>query len=295
MRLRSHLAAVAVLLGLPAAAMAQQPCYRIGTAPCVPFSIPALPTGVGAGVAPAGTAGNPLYVTGGTGGGSGGGSGGGGTVTQGPAGSAPWPVQQSGALPAGTNALGSVAVSNLPATQAVSGSVVVSNLPATQAVSAASALPIAPPGTVSTAVSPAVQATAYTGGQVLGGKLTLSGAARAAALGGLVQSASVSFAGGAQPAMDLVLFSADPTASTLTDKAALAVAAADLGKVVGVVHVGDCTLLGASAPSLCQAQQQAVPFRLSAGTSLFGALVARASVTPASTSDVLVTLRVLQD
>ena len=40
----------------------------------------------------------------------------------------------SGSLPAGTNALGSVSVSNFPATQPISGSVSVSNFPATQAV-----------------------------------------------------------------------------------------------------------------------------------------------------------------
>lgn len=47
-------------------------------------------------------------------------------------------VTISTALPAGTNAIGSVSVSNFPATQPVSGTVSVSNFPATQAVSAAS-------------------------------------------------------------------------------------------------------------------------------------------------------------
>ncbi len=57
-----------------------------------------------------------------------------GAVTQ----SSSWSINLSGALPTGSNAIGSVSVSNFPATQPVSGSVSVSNLPATQPISAAS-------------------------------------------------------------------------------------------------------------------------------------------------------------
>jgi hypothetical protein len=57
-------------------------------------------------------------------------------------------------LPSGSNAIGSVTVSNLPSTQSVSGSVSISNFPATQPISA-SALPL-PSGAATAAKQPAL-------------------------------------------------------------------------------------------------------------------------------------------
>lgn len=146
-------------------------------------------------------------------------------------------------------------------------------------------------------VSPTVQATSYAGSNaapvVIGGLLLFDGAARAANGSGLVQSTRVTFASGSAPSLDVVLFNANPTASTVTDHANLAVVAADLGKVFAVLHVNDCTPLGAASPSVCQAGQQAVPFVLPAGQAIYAAVVARSSVTLGSTTDMGVTLGVL--
>lgn len=143
-------------------------------------------------------------------------------------------------------------------------------------------------------VTPTVQAAAYAVGNVIGGLLTLTGAARAVG-SGLIQQVMATFVSGVVPSLDIIFFNASPTGSTVTDKTALAVATADLGKVVGVVHASDGTLLGATLPSIVQATQQALAFNLPSGTSLFAAVVTRTAITLTSTADMILTTRILQD
>src|SRR5690349_8581215 len=81
-------------------------------------------------------------------------------------------------------------------------------------------------------VVPTVQAAAYSSGNVIGGLLTFAGAARVAAGSGIIQTAMVSFTSGVQPSLDFVFFNASPTGSTITDKTAIAVANADVGKII---------------------------------------------------------------
>jgi hypothetical protein len=76
---------------------------------------------------------------------------------------------------------------------------------------------------------------------------------------------------------------------------AVAIAAADLAKVIGVLHLTDTTLLGAAAPSVVQATTAVMPFDLRTGTVLYGVLIARAAVTLGSTSDAIISLNVLWD
>ncbi len=137
-------------------------------------------------------------------------------------------------------------------------------------------------------------APAYSVGDTVGGKMTFADAVRVATSGGLLQMVEVFCKSLQTAALDLVLFHSDPTASTFTDNAALAVAAADFDKLLGVVHLSDWTPLG--TPSLLQADALAKPFKPGAGgTAIFGVLVARSALTLASTSDIKVALKILQD
>lgn len=139
--------------------------------------------------------------------------------------------------------------------------------------------------TGSAAAAPTVTASSYSAGTSIGGLLTLSGLVRAGQTSGMLQKAVVSFADAQTPALDLILFNANPTGSTITDHTAVAVAAADLPKVIGVMHVNDCVAAG--TPTICQAQQQAMSFASAAsGGSLYGVLIPRAAITLGSTSDV---------
>lgn len=135
--------------------------------------------------------------------------------------------------------------------------------------------------------------SAYTSGNAVGGLMTLSNSSRISAGSGLIQSAVISVKSAQTASADVVFFSANPTASTCTDKTAFSVAAADYDKVLGVAHVTDWTSLG--TPSAGQAQNLAMPFTLASGTAVYACLVTRGAPTFASTSDVTVILNVLRN
>ena len=142
--------------------------------------------------------------------------------------------------------------------------------------------------------APAVQAAAYAAGQCIGGKQTITGFTRVAAGTGLILTADVFLKIANTTAIDILLFHADPTASTLTDKAAVAIAAADFDKLSGVIHITDWTALNAC--SIGQALSVGLAFKLPAGSSdLIVAAVARGAITFASTSDFKVALKAALD
>ena len=128
------------------------------------------------------------------------------------------------------------------------------------------------PNIVAVQSTPTVTAGAYSSGYSLGGLLTLANVVAANGNQALMQSATVAFKSGAVPAMDVIFFNANPTSSTITDNQAIAINSADLGKIVGIAHVTDCTLTAASTESVCQAQNLVMPAVLST-TSLYAAIV----------------------
>lgn len=141
------------------------------------------------------------------------------------------------------------------------------------------------------AAPPTVTAAAYAAGNVIGGKFTLPNAARLAAGAGLIQAATLLSKTATTAAIDMVIFSADPSTSTLTDKANPVIAAADLDKIVGVIHLTDWSAIGTI--SVAQNVAVGLPFRLPAGTSLYAVLIARAAITPGSTADLLPAVRII--
>ena len=82
-----------------------------------------------------------------------------------------------------------------------------------------------------------VTAGAYTANDNVGGKITLTSAARAS--GGTVRLNSIVLADhdGQEAEMDITFFNADPSGSTLTNDAATNVVVADAGKVAGTVTI----------------------------------------------------------
>lgn len=141
--------------------------------------------------------------------------------------------------------------------------------------------------------SPAVTAGAYAENDVIGVKMTLAGMARIAAGSGIVQSIAVHCKTAQTGAMDLLLFMADPSASTFTDNGALAVNAADFDKLIGVVSFGEDDWTSLGTPSIAQKQGLSMPFKLPAGTSLYAVLVARSTPTLGSTSDITLAVNVI--
>jgi hypothetical protein len=184
------------------------------------------------------------------------------------------------ALVAGAAAIGTVGVTALPALPAGTNQI---------------GLVTAGGYTTQIQATPTVQAAAYAAGQCVGGLITLANAGRVTSGSGLVQAMTASFVSGVLPSLDIILFNANPTGSTLTDKTTAAVATADLAKVIGIIHLTDATLLGATTPSFCQGEQQAMPFKLPSGTSLYASVVTRTAITLTSTTDMVVSANLLQD
>jgi hypothetical protein len=149
--------------------------------------------------------------------------------------------------------------------------------------------------TATNQVTPTVQAASYAVGVGIGGLISFTTAARVAAGSGLIQSIMASFTSGVVPSLDVIFFNANPTGSTVGDKVVTAIVAADVGKIIGVAHLTDSTLLGATAPSLIQAIGITMPFLLPAGTTLYAVVVTRTAITLTSTSDMTITARILQD
>lgn len=147
-------------------------------------------------------------------------------------------------------------------------------------------------GSVSLTITPAVTAGAYAAGMVAGGKLSLTTAVRASAGSGVIQSVSVSKKTALTAPYDVYFFSADPTNSTFTDNAALALNVADLPLLVGVAHCTD--LVDNGTPKTLQATNVALPFKLASGTTLFAVPVIRGAETLASTSALILNVGILQ-
>jgi hypothetical protein len=147
--------------------------------------------------------------------------------------------------------------------------------------------------TTITAAQTVTASSAYASGNAVGGLITVSNVARVSAGSGLIQSVIIDTKSAQTTSTDLVLFNANPSGSTCTDKTAFSVAAADFDKIIGVAHVTDWTSLG--TPSVGQAQNLAMPFALASGATVYACLVTRGTPTFAATTDVSVTLRVLRN
>jgi hypothetical protein len=139
--------------------------------------------------------------------------------------------------------------------------------------------------------TPAVSASPdYSTGDCVGSLLTFQPVVLAAGHDATVQAVTVQCKVANTVAMDLILFNANPSASTFTDNSAPAVHADDLAKVIGVINITKWTSMGSNSQSMGEATNLAFPVEL-ATTAAYGVLVARGTVNLASTSDITVTLR----
>lgn len=143
-----------------------------------------------------------------------------------------------------------------------------------------------------TSVSPTNSASAYSAGNVVGGKLTFSNVFGPAFSGTLcdilVTCKSVQTTG-----YTLFLFSQNPTASTWTDKAAPAINAADLPFLLGAFALGSSNS-GLGTETTNQTDGINALIR-SVDQNLYGILTCVATPTYGSTTDLTISLRVRKD
>lgn len=129
-------------------------------------------------------------------------------------------------------------------------------------------------------VSQSVSNAAYGVGQAVGGLMTFDTSAHAPLYSGSVQAMTISLPDAQIPTLDVLLFTSQPTTSTITNGQTVVISAADQAKQIGVLHVSDCTSY--AAPTLCQTQQWPIGFSLGTLTTLYAAIVARNSFTPSN-------------
>jgi hypothetical protein len=149
------------------------------------------------------------------------------------------------------------------------------------------------------AVTPTVTASAYTAGNVMGGIMTFSGMLSAAPIStptkwsGKLQSINVKFkASVVTGEIDISVFTASPSAGTYSDKTAPTFGSADSAKMVGIYSLtSPQSTLGTMT---CYNLDGIGAVIDGASTSLFVVMTVKGTPAPASTTDVIVELGVIQ-
>jgi hypothetical protein len=142
-------------------------------------------------------------------------------------------------------------------------------------------------------VTPTVTASsAYSAGNVVGGLLSFANAVDAA-LSGVLQRVTLNCKSVQTAGFKLYIFSANPSASTFTDKTAPAIAAADIGKLVDIISLGfPDSGLGTHTLYVSDCVGDALVL---AASSLSAVLVTTGTPTFAGSSDISVSLGILKD
>ena len=194
------------------------------------------------------------------------------------------------ALSSGTNAIGSVTVTSIPAvTQSGTWNIgSITTLPALP--TGSNIIGAATASYTGLSLTPAVTAVAHATNTTIGSLLALA----TTLTSGLIQSVVCSFNSGIIPTLDIIFFRASPTSTTVTDASAVAVNVADVAKIIGIMHLTDASLVGASSPSIVQAQSQGLEFAGLSGN-IYAIIVNRgASVTLGSTTDLNIYINIVQ-
>ncbi len=140
---------------------------------------------------------------------------------------------------------------------------------------------------------PAVTTSAYSAGQAMGGLLQWTGLTRGSGKSGILQMVVITCKTVQTTPLDLLFFHTNPSSTTVTDHGTFSLNAADYDKISGVVHITDWTSLGTSC--IGQSLNLALPFRTDPTVvDLYGVLIARGALTLGSTTDLRVTVKVVQ-
>lgn len=145
-------------------------------------------------------------------------------------------------------------------------------------------------------VTPTVSATPdYSAGDTVGGVMTFAGILRADGETSYAVSAVITAktAAASMAQIDILIFNANPSASTATDNAAFVLADADRSKLKGVIRVTSFDVVGATA-AMGYAEGR-VPVTGAAADDLYAVMVARGTINLGATDDLVVELAVDQN
>lgn len=147
---------------------------------------------------------------------------------------------------------------------------------------------IAPTVTVST--SPA-----YSAGDCVGGKLTLSSVARVSGGSALLRALYLMDTSNQKAALELLIFNADPTASTFTDNAAISLHASDVAKIIRRISIAAADYVTIDSKAFVDLALSDRPLIPASGSDLYAALVTSGTPTYAATTALTLKLGVVQD
>jgi hypothetical protein len=143
--------------------------------------------------------------------------------------------------------------------------------------------------------APTINPAAYATADVIGTKVTVSTVTRIAAGSGIIRSATLSNRLTATTAVDVILFDADPSASTFTDNAAVTVNVADLTKIIGVLSFVSGEYVSFAGNGVAVKQGLNIGFKLASGSDLYAVFVSRAAPTFANAADLNLRLAIEQN
>lgn len=135
-------------------------------------------------------------------------------------------------------------------------------------------------------VTPTIDTNAYTSGDAVGGKQTLTSAARVSGGKVLLNSVVVVDKGNQKKPLTILFFDSDPSAATITNNAAFAFST-DITKVVGRVNVvaGDYETVDSKAVACVKAI--GLEMKASGSANLYAAVVTTDTPTYTSASDLI--------
>lgn len=143
-------------------------------------------------------------------------------------------------------------------------------------------------------IIPTLQTSAYAAGNSLGGLQTIPVFRTTAIPSGIFDSFMITSKAGSTVAVTVYIFDKSPTGSTCTDKVALSLAAADITKLAMAPFVLTPAVIGNGTTATIAQLAQVVSIKNQDGPpatrNLYVCIVANASITPASTSDLVAKL-----
>ncbi len=139
-------------------------------------------------------------------------------------------------------------------------------------------------------------ASIYASGDAVGGLMTFSNALIPYSKSGLLQSIVISDLAKQSGALSLILFKANPSATTFTDNAALDIDDSDIAKVIGAIPIAAADYVALNDSAFATVRNVGLGLSVDSEVStLYGALITTGTPTYAAVSDLTVNLFIRQD
>ena len=142
--------------------------------------------------------------------------------------------------------------------------------------------------------TPVITTGIYASGDLIGALIELTNAVTDPGRGGVIEAVSLTDLGNQSDNIDVIFFDTEPTATTFTDNAALDINDADLLNLIGFEQITSYAAFADNSLGRGEADRK-MPFAIPGGTSLWAALVSRATPTYVSVADLTLRVAVRQE